>query len=402
MFVAQIGAFIIFKDLADISQWLVQSPREFTLSVWYNRYLIFGLSLVFLIIATVAWYIRRTVCRPWIFYALVVLFAVNAYSGMLNPALMFRSQQDSARMVSVDEAREYLQSSLPYAHFGAEQYDSVDDIEMLVVETDDGAYAFSDYYLLQPHVANAGTVDGKEVVMTYCGLTNLGVAYSPVIDGERLDLRAVTQLKNNLVMADSTSGDLVQQLWGHLESTPDRGRMGEVPSIRMPYRSFRELYPNGMVYVNEIAHIMENPMLALWDRVVRNGMMLWGVGMQWNRPDKAAFPTIENVDERLPMKQKVYTVSVGDDHVAYTKEFIQGRGGLINVTIGGRDTVISYDHRYDVVTAWHNHSGKEVAAVDVFGRTSDGRQLQRVNTLKSKLFWFIFAEFYPGADVNRT
>ena len=33
MLVAQAGAFVIFKDLADISQWLVQSTRQFTMSV---------------------------------------------------------------------------------------------------------------------------------------------------------------------------------------------------------------------------------------------------------------------------------------------------------------------------------------------------------------------------------
>ncbi len=42
-----------------------------------------------------------------------------------------------------------------------------------------------------------------------------------------------------------------------------------------------------------------------------------------------------------------------------------------------------------------------VSDVDIFGKTGDGRQLERVNTLKSKMFWFIFAEFYPETDVNR-
>ncbi len=37
--------FLIFKDLADISQWLIQSSRDFTMLVWYNRQLLAAISL---------------------------------------------------------------------------------------------------------------------------------------------------------------------------------------------------------------------------------------------------------------------------------------------------------------------------------------------------------------------
>ncbi len=49
----------------------------------------------------------------------------------------------------------------------------------------------------------AGTKDGlggENVVTTYCGLTNMGIAYKPEIDGETLDLGAMTPLENNLVL----------------------------------------------------------------------------------------------------------------------------------------------------------------------------------------------------------
>ena len=38
---------------------------------------------------------------------------------------------------------------------------------------------------------------------------------------------------------------------------------------------------------------------------------------------------------------------------------------------------------------------------NTFGNTGNGEKLERVNTLKRRLFWFIFAEFYPDTDVNR-
>ena len=51
MLIAQTCAFLIFKDLADISQWLVQSTREFTMMVWYNRHIITAAGLLSLLAA---------------------------------------------------------------------------------------------------------------------------------------------------------------------------------------------------------------------------------------------------------------------------------------------------------------------------------------------------------------
>ncbi len=399
---AQVGGFVIFKDLADISQWLVQSPREFTMAVWYNRYLISVVSTLLLLVATWMWMKDHVLCPKPVFVLLFVVFTINFYSGMINVGLMFRSQQYESIFVGVDEASTYLQRSLDYAHFGDASYDSIDDISMIVLEADNGVYAYSDYYLLQPHVAKGDTVNGQEVIMTYCGMTNLGVAYSPVIGDQQLELRAITQLKNNLVLADNNSGEPIQQIWGHMEGAPEKGAMKEFATVRMPFRVFRDLYPHGLVYINEIGERGENPLLALWDRAVRNGMMYWAVGLQWNWSDHGAFPTITDPDPRLPMKQLVQTLSVEDDHVAYTKEFLNLHNGLINVDIGGRSVVVSYDRRLDVFTAFFNDTGRPVTEVDVLGQMPGGGRLARVNSLKSDLFWFIFAEFYPGTEVNRS
>ena len=398
---AQAGAFIIFKDLADISQWLVQSSREFTMSVWYNRHVLGGVSAFFFLVSTVLWWRNRSLCNTTIMTFLVLIFCFNFYSGMINPKLMFRSQQHQAMFVPVAEATHYLQRSIDWARFGEESYDSVDDISMVVLETDDGAYAYSNYYLLQPHVVKANSVGGEEVIMTYCGLTNLAIAYSPVIQGQALDLTVMTQLKNNLVMFDKNSGEAIQQITGVLERAPEKGKLKEWPTVRMPFSSFKHVYPDGKVFINEIPAVSENPVIAAWDTLVRHGMMYWGVGLQWINKEKPAFPTVDFQDRRLPMKQLVYALNVGDDYVAYTREFIQLQGGIINVDIGNKPVVISYDEAFDSVTAFFNSTGTSVNEVDLFGRTANGEQLERVNTLKSNLFWFIFAEFFPGTDVNR-
>ena len=203
-------------------------------------------------------------------------------------------------------------------------------------------------------------------------------------------------------MFDKNSGEPIQQLWGTRENDAAQLKMREWPTFRMPFSSFREIYPDGKVFINEIPPFSRNPLLAIWDRLVRHGMMVPGVGLNWIDNEKPAFPTIEYKDKRLPMKQFVYAISVGDDHVAYTKEFVRKHGNTINVEIGGRPVVIDYDSRLDVLCAFFNSAGMPaVTKIDARGKTEDGRQLKRVDTLKSKLFWFIFAEFYPHTDVNR-
>lgn len=400
--IAQAAAFVIFKDLADISQWVVQSSREFTMMVWYKRNLITGVAIGALVVALLVWRTRKSICPKPLLGVLLFFFVLNVYSGMINPKWMFRAQQHEAMFVAVGEAADYMERSLHKAHFGPESYASVDDINVVVLETDNGVYAYSDYYLLQPHVVKGDTIGGEEVIMTYCGLTNLAIAYSPVIDQQELDLTVMTQLKNNLVMFDKNSGEPIQQLWGSRERDPEMLKMKEWPTIRMPFSSFREIYPDGKVFVNEIPDFSENPVLALWDRLVRHAMMVPGVGLNWADNEKPAFPTIEYKDKRLPMKQFVYAITVGGDNVAYSKEFIKQRGNTINVEIGGKPVIVDYDPEFDVLTAFFDEEGMPpVSDVDIFGKTDDGRQLQRVNTLKSKMFWFIFAEFYPETDVNR-
>ncbi|MFQ5635800.1 MAG: DUF3179 domain-containing (seleno)protein [Gammaproteobacteria bacterium] len=393
--------FIIFKDLADISQWLVQSSRDFTMAVWFNRRPIAAASLGTLALAWALWLGARELCRTGVLAGLTSLSLLLFFSGYINPHIMFRSQQYTARFVPVGDARPYFEKTFEYARFGWQQYPSVDDISVMVLETDQGAIAYSDYFILQPHVAAGGTVNGEPVVMTYCGLTNLGIAYSPVIDGQELDLSVMTQLENNLVLWDHNTGQPIQQIRGTMERAPGRGKMKEWPTTRMPLASFEKLYPGGRVYVNEIDDFGDNPVTAAWDRLTRHVMMYNGVSLQW-LGDEPAFPTIDEFDERLPRKSLIYGLNVGDDYVAYTKEYIVAQGRLINTRIGGRAVVIGHDETFDTVGAFFNDTGAPIERIDAHGRTPQGRRLNRVATLKNEAFWFIWANFHAQTDVNRT
>ncbi len=402
MLLAQGGAFLLFKDLADLSQWWVQSSREFTMGVWYYRWPLATATLLALAGATYLWCRQRDLLSGKFLLVLLFLCLFNWYTGMLNITLMFRPQQHEgqAMFVSVADAPGYLEE-MRHASYEKERFDSIDEISVIVLETDQGARAYTDYYLLQPHIAHGGSIDGEEVVMTYCGLTNMGIAYSPVINGEKLNLRVMTQLRNNLVMWDTNSGEPIQQFWGSLELDGEHGpAMRQWPTLRMPFGSFRQLYPDGEVFVNGIRQQSDNFLVRLFDTVIRDGIMLHAVrSLQW-QSDEPAFPTISEFDDRLPNKQLVYGLNVGDDYVAYTKQFVQEQGGLLNVAVGGRALVIYQDKEFDSLAVYYNDSGKPIRSVDLFGRSDQG-QLTRLETLKSAVFWFIWYEFYKSTDLNR-
>jgi hypothetical protein len=372
------------------------------MSVWYSRWPIFTATVLAILGCLVLWWRQRDILSAKWLALLTLLCVINVYSGIANPFLMFRPQQgaDEAQFVSVKEAPAYLETML-YASYEKAGFDGVDDISVIVLETDQGARAYTDYYLLQPHVVNAGTVGGEDVVMTYCGLTNMGIAYSPVLEGKPLQLRVMTQLKNNLVMWDTHSGEPIQQIWGRTEGSGNNGAaMKEWPTLRMPFGTFREMYPDGLVFVNGIEQASGNFLVRLWDKLVRDGMMLHAVKtLQW-QTDEPAFPTITEFDDRLPNKKLVWAFNVGDDTVAYTKQFIAEEGGLINVQVGGQPLVVFYDAARDGVAVFYNNTGQAIHSVDLFGHSNQG-QLQRLETLKSGIFWFIWYEFNRGTDVNR-
>ena len=392
MVLAQALAFLLFKDLADISQWVVQGARETTMAVWYNRYPLAAASAVLLVAASVVWLKTRAGIGKKGFIALLLVFCAFWYSGMVNPHIMMRPRQADSVWVNVEEATKYVGN----------------DESVIVYEIDGVARAHPDLQVLRPHVAGAAPVNDTEVVMTYCGLTNLGMAYVPEIDGQKLDLAPMTQLENNLVMYDRNSGEPIQQLWGRTEADVVAGRdrgMREYPTFRMPFGKFAEAYPDGEVFVNDYLvedmrpGFWQNPPLFVYDRAME---LIFNGAIHWQKNyDSPVFPTIDHYDPRLPNKAKVWGFDINHDYVAYTEEFVRENGNLVNAKVGGQDVVIAWDEQYQSLGVWFNHTGAEIASIDFWGMADAGQRLTRVETTKAGAFWVVWANFFPTTDVNR-
>ncbi|TDJ18263.1 MAG: DUF3179 domain-containing protein [Gammaproteobacteria bacterium] len=379
MLFAQGISLVAFAVLADLSQWVIQSPRDFVIDFFLNRWTWFWLTLVALVASLVVWWIRRPV-NLTVLLALCAFLVLNAYSGWFNPGLMFRSQQWSANFVGFDMVDQVLK----------------DSDEVIVVEINGDARAFPDLFITQPHIAG-DIIGGEEVVMTYCGLSHLGIAYAPFLNGQRLDLKVMSQLENNLVMWDAVTGIPIQQISGKFERQSERAK--EYPHFRMTYGVFKKLFPMGYVYYNPVASLGDQPIKHYWDHMTRL-IMFHSIDFQHNDPNKPVFPTLDLKDSRLPWKEKVYGIRNNGDAVAYTKAFLTNHP-FVRTKIGGAEMIIAYDAEHGVVTPFYA-DGYTGTSVDVYGNTDDGRKLRRVEGLLSEVFWMIWAHFEKGTDVNRT
>lgn len=378
MLVAQGIALVGFAELADLSQWIIQSPRELIMNFFIARWTWFWIMLVVFAMTLVLWWLRRPV-NLTVFLALSAFLLLNVYSAWFNPGLMFRSQQRTAHFVGFDWADKVL----------------AEDDEVIVVEINGDARAYPDLFITQPHLAG-DVIGGEEVVMTYCGLSHLGVAYAPFLNGQRLDLKVFTQIENNLVMWDAVTGLPIQQIPGQFEYQDER--MKEYPHFRMTYGAFKALFPKGYVYYNPVARLRDNPITHYWDNMTRL-IMFHAIDQQHLNPDKPVFPTLDLKDDRLPRKEKVYGIRHNGDAVAYTKAFLK-ENPLVRTKIGGDAMIIAYDAKHDVVSPFYA-DGYKGAVVDVYGKTDDGRTLRRVEGLLSEIFWMIWSHFEKSTDINR-
>lgn len=48
---------------------------------------------------------------------------------------------------------------------------------------------------------------------TYCAMANLGIGYTPELEGRKLELEVPAQHGNNLVLRDNRTGEPIQQIY---------------------------------------------------------------------------------------------------------------------------------------------------------------------------------------------
>jgi len=372
--------FAYFRDLGDVSQMFLSVKRKNMVRFIRNEYRLLAVGLGSTALMALA-YFALNGGTAWLFWP--VLLAVSVFYGFpwVYVHLGLRNQMSTAKYYNIDEAKELISPSS----------------SVVVIEKAGFARAHPDSQILRPHLAgNEEGLKGENVVMTYCAMANLGIGYTPVIEGKKVDLEVLAQHGNNLILRDNTTGEPIQHIYGYREKDGKTGpAMKPWPTFRMSFRGFQKAYPEGTVFLNKPS---SNLLLRLFDMAMDIAFTS-GIARQHNEA-KPLMNNMTHFDDRLPNKTYVWGVNIGDDAVCYTDDFIGENNGLINATIGGREIVVAYDPKYESVGAWYNESGVSVSQIDFFGNSDQG-QLKRVETLKSGMFWHVWVEFFQNTYINR-
>lgn len=302
--------------------------------------------------------------------ALVGMIVVINY---FVPYIWLRGHHHTAEFISVSEADALL----------------TDEDDVFVLEIEGDARAYPRDWMMIPHIAG-DTVGGDEVVMTYCALTNLPQAFSSYIDGDKANLKVLSQVHNNLVMVDANSSELYQQITNR---SPVGGELLEPRAgQRMPWRSFKVLYPDGRVF-----HIEESGLLGLLDKITY-AIFVYGLKDHYTGTDPL-FPTLRMDDDRLPVKEQIWGINLGGEQVAYTRSFLEGTP-VHNTMIGGQPLVVAWFPEFETLGVFSRHiDGRdiEVSEIDVYGNTPDGK-LERLPQYPH-VFWMVWSHWFPDTRV---
>lgn len=382
--------FVYFRDLGDVSQMVLKVKRENMIRFIRNekRFLTIGLGAVILMIIA---HFGLGGGPVWLFWIGLLLNAVLLGFPYVWVHVGLRNQMSTANFYSTEEAREFVSPTSP----------------VLVIEKDGTARAHPDAQIMRPHLAgNDDGLAGEDVVMTYCAMANLGVGYSPVVEGQRLDLEVLAQHGNNLILRDNVTGEPIQQIYGFREADTDTAEgpacplrpelaMRPWPTYRMTFRGFQKAYPDGRVYLNKPS---ANPVLFLFDAALE---MLFSasIGKQ-HREAKPVMDNMSHFDDRLPNKAYVWGVNIGNDAACWTDDFVIEHGNLVNGEVGGQTIVLAWHPVFESLGIWYNNTGAPVTEIDFWGNTPGGK-LRRVEQVKPGMFWHVWAEFFPHTDVNR-
>jgi len=372
--------YLYFRDLGDVSQMFLSVKRENMIRFIRNEYRLLAIGLGATALMAFSYFFLGGGVG-WLFWSVLAVLVLFYAFPWIWVHVGLRNQRQSAKYYSIEEAREALSPGSG----------------VLVIENNGIARAHPDSHLLRPHLAgNDEGLDGENVIMTYCAMANLGLGYIPEIEEKQLDLDVLAQHGNNLILRDNTTNEPIQQIYGFRERDGNSGpAMKPWPTFRMTFRTFQKAYPQGKVFLNKPS---SNLALKIFDLATET-IFAASIARQHNE-SKPLMDNMTHSDDRLPTKTYIWGITIGDDAVCFTQDFLVDQGNLVNTTIGGRNIVVAWDPVYESIGAWYNDSGKPVTQIDFFGESDQG-SLTRVETLRPGMFWHVWVEFYQKTDINR-
>ncbi len=308
---------------------------------------------------------------------------------------------DNPKFVSVDSADEWLDGQEP----------------VLVVELDGAARAYPVQILTWHEIVN-DNLAGRPIAVTFCPLCNSSVVFDRRVDGRELTFGTTGNLrKSDLVMWDRQTESWWQQFSGEALVGELTGKvLTPLSSQTLSWKDFRNRFPGGDVLSRDTGFTRD------YGRNPYEG---------YDSPDEEPFLFDGETDGRLPAKERVAAVFVGDQAAVVPFARLRARGvtsftvartpvvvmfepgvasALDEATIAESEDVgtsAAFDRRLDGNTLEFERDGDVIvdrgtgSVWDITGRAIEGplrgRRLTPVR--HDQQFWFALAAFLPDARI---
>jgi len=308
---------------------------------------------------------------------------------------------DEPKFVSQDEADEWLADREP----------------VLVVEQGGRARAYPTQILVWHEIVN-DTFVGRPVAVTFCPLCNSALVFDRRLDGRELTFGTTGNLrKSDLVMWDRQTESWWQQFSGKALVGELTGEQLEIlPSQTLSWKDFRAKFPAGDVLSRDTGNERD------YGRNPYDG---------YDRPDEQPFLFDGETDDRLPAKERVAAVFLGDEtvvvpfsrlreepiaefEVAGAPVVVLFKAGVASALDDARiaesddaGTSAAFDRRLDGRTLDFKRRGDAVvdrqtgSTWDITGRAVAGPlKGSRLRAVRhDQQFWFALAAFLPDARI---
>ncbi|MBI2076777.1 MAG: DUF3179 domain-containing protein [Euryarchaeota archaeon] len=324
---------------------------------------------------------------------------IRASSAFAAACLVALSATIYIRAGDPDQVHDVLpRGAIPALFPADDEFRAVDEAStelVLGVEMGGEAHAYP-IGLLNFHEIVNDEVGGVPVAATWCPLCATGIVFDRRVAEQTLTFVVSGKLlRNNLVMSDEETRSLWPQLTGEAIEGPLKGHtLTVLPSVVLPWSSFRELHPNATV----LAPAGEIP--AYSDPYAG-----------YDQREGALFP-IGHHDRALFTKDLVYGLSVNGEHRAYPvrtiaeRQVFQDRLGSVNITVtywsGAASFFTTGNRTFTILDAarmqeangavWHRATGQRQVGTD----WTDER-LDRLVAVPS--YWFAWKDFHPDTTI---
>ena len=233
------------------------------------------------------------------------------------------------------------------------------------------------------------TVGGVPVAITFCPLCNTAIAFDRRVGAGVLDFGTTGRLRfSDLVMYDRRTESWWQQATGEAIVGELTGtHLVPLPAQIISWGTFKRAFPGGHVLSRHTGYRRaygQNP-YAGYDNV-----------------DSSPFLYRGPKDPRLRPMERVVTVSIGADNVAYPFSGLQ-KVHVVNDAVGGRRIVVLFEN--GVTSALDQPSiaeSRDIGTAGVFDRTVNGKPLTftwtggRISDLQTGSVWSILGTAVTG------